>query len=451
MRLRWFFVALLTYCAIAVSLTGPALVGLGSITPEGFLDKDFLYKLPTEAALRPFSDPTAIALELGRDRAVASGLKQGRIDTWNPWSAAGAPLWAEQGGPFFPTKLIYYLYPHQVTLFTSLAARLVVAALGMFFLARALGLSPFIALFTGALFEYSGICTAVLTFATFSAMYMLPWGVLGAHKLVTERGAGAVATTGLALGITFLGGNPSFALIVYLAFGAWILGECLHRQPPLNDLVRLAGLTIAAGSLASLVAAVGLLPFIELLWHGHSYKSTAAADVVYLERLGWTRDVFAIAMFYPSLISAARDTVDSYFWPWAAGASIGLVALLLAIAGAQKLRAYWGLALMAILGIGLTLAPPGLQWLHQLPGVGIILNSSCYALLIVPLCLAAGLGLQVLAAAPRKHLLLVPFGVGLLAIIFLGVVLLGVVRLGGPEALQSIKNELLTILDLSCT
>src|SRR4051794_15122234 len=93
---RWSLWALFAYCIIAVSLTYPALLGQGSITPEGYLDKDLLYKRSTEAKLRPFEDPTPIVLELGRARAIASGLWHGRIDTWNPWSGAGAPLWAEQ-------------------------------------------------------------------------------------------------------------------------------------------------------------------------------------------------------------------------------------------------------------------------------------------------------------------------------------------------------------------
>src|SRR3954471_17939528 len=87
--IRWSLWALLAYCMIAVSLTGPALLGQGSIIPEGYLDRDILYKELTEAKLRPFQDATPIVLELGRARAVASGLSHRRIDTWNPWSGAG--------------------------------------------------------------------------------------------------------------------------------------------------------------------------------------------------------------------------------------------------------------------------------------------------------------------------------------------------------------------------
>jgi hypothetical protein len=441
MLTRWFLLALLAYCMIAVSLTGPALLGQGSITPEGFLDKDLLYKELTEAKLRPFDDRTPIVLELGRERAVASGLSQRRIDTWNPWSGAGAPLWAEQGGPFFPTNLIYYLYPHHVTLMAALAARLVVAALGMFFLALALAIYPLNALFVGALFEYSGILGAELPFADSSATYVLPWALLGAHTLCTKPGPGAVGLAGLALGIASLGGHPTFIVLTYLGFGAWLLGEWARKRPTLHELKCLVILTIAVGLIAILIAAAGLLPFLELLAHGQSYKNSESSELIWRAGLYQTRHAFFPAMFFPSLVTATRDTLPDYVWGWpfAQGASIGLVALILAVAGSQKLRERWGLILITVIGISLTLWPIGLEWLHQLPGLRIILAGYCYSLIVVPLCIAAGYGLQIIAKASRANLLVVP-----LAAMLAGVVLFGLVlaAFDGSETLQSLKKAI---------
>ena len=443
MLTRWFLLALLAYCMIAVSLTGPALLGEGSITPEGLLDRDLLYKKSTEAKLRPFEDETPIVLDLGRERAVASGLPQRRIDTWNPWSGAGAPLWAEQGGPFFPTNLIYYFYPHHVTLMAALAARLVVAALGVFFLALALGIHPLNALVVGALFEYSGILTAELPFANSSATYMLPWALLGAHRLCTKPGPGAVGVAGLALGIASLGGHPPIILLTYLGFGAWLLGEWAHQRPTLHELRRLVILTIAVGLIAILIAAAGLFPFLELWVHGESYKNAEVAQLVWRERLSPTRHAFFTAMFFPSLVTATRDTPpNGLWWPFAEGASIGLVALLLAIAGSRKLREHWGLILMTVLGIGLTLAPIGLQWLHQLPGLRLILPWYCYSLIVVPLCIAAGYGLQTIASASRPNLLVVPLAVVLAGLVLFGLVLAAFALFGGFEPLHSLTKAI---------
>ena len=103
MRFRWLLVSFLVYCAIASLLTGRALIGQSSLIPEAFIDADLLYEQSTgRAKLLPFDDPTPIVTELGRERAVGSGFQHGRLATWNPWSGGGAPLWAEQGGPFFP-------------------------------------------------------------------------------------------------------------------------------------------------------------------------------------------------------------------------------------------------------------------------------------------------------------------------------------------------------------
>jgi hypothetical protein len=161
--------------------------------------------------------------------------------------------------------------------------------------------------------------------------------------------------------------------------------------------------------------------------------------LIWRERLYPTRHAFFPAMFFPSLVTATRDTPPEYlWWPFAEGASIGLVALLLAIAGWQKLREHWGLILITVLGISLTLAPIGLEWLHQLPGLRIILPWYCYSLIVVPLCIAAGYGLQIIASASRPNLLVVP----LAELVFFGLVLAAIALFGGFEAPQSLKKAI---------
>ena len=412
--LRWFLLALLVYSGIAISLAGPAVVGLTSLTPEGFLDRDALLRPATEPAkLRPFEDPTPVVIELGRERAMALGIQEGRFDSWNPWTGAGAPLWAEQGNPFFPTKIVSFLYPSHHTLMAALAVRLVLAALGLFLLARALGLTAPIALFVGALFEYSGSAAANLPYANSSAIYMLPWVLLGAHKICNGRNGMAVAISGLALGTSLLGGHPSLAMIACLGFGAYVIGRTAQQRPTWPELLRLSGLVAAAGVIALLIAAVGLLPFFELLANGHTYKNTEASELIWRTRLAWTRGVFGTAAFFPSLITAMRDSMEYRMWPWAQGASIGFLALVLAATGARVFRSDWGIALVAILGIGLTLSPVGLQWLHALPGISFILPWYCYPLIVVPLCIAAGFGLKRLGNESCTKQLLTWLAVGL--------------------------------------
>lgn len=412
---RRLLLALAIYVLIAASLTGPAVMGSGSLMPEGFLDRDLLYGRPAErAVLRPYEDAWPVVGDLGREQAVAQGLRQGRLDTWNPWIATGAPLWAEQGGALFPTKLLYYLNPRHSTLMASLGVRLVVAALGMFLLALALGLSVPAALFAGALFEYSGVLAAHLSSANSSSIYVLPWILLGAHKLCTAPGPAAAAFAGLALGVAGLGGHPSMVLLVYVGFVAFVIGAWLRTRPALSEMKRTFVFATIAGMIAVLVAAAALLPFAELVLHGYTYKSADVAESVWRDRLGWTRDVFPLALLFPSAITTTRDTMPFHLWPWAQGASIGLAALFVAAVGLKALRTRWDILLVAIVGISLTLAPIGLQWIHALPGLRIVLPWYCYSLIAVPLCLLAGFGLQTLAGTPRKTLVRVGIVLGVL-------------------------------------
>jgi hypothetical protein len=88
-----------------------------------------------------------------------------------------------------------------------------------------------------------------------------------------------VGLAGLALGIASLGGHPPpIILLTYLAFGALLLGDWAHKRPTLNELKRLVILTIAVGLIAILIAAAALLPFLELLVHGQSYKNAEVAQ-----------------------------------------------------------------------------------------------------------------------------------------------------------------------------
>ena len=80
--------------------------------------------------------------------------------------------------------------------------------------------------------------------------------------------------------------------------------------------MRSSGLLAATGVIALMIAAIGLLPFLELVVHALLYKNTDVAESIWRERLGWTRDVFGFAAFFPSLLSAARDTIPDHLWPW---------------------------------------------------------------------------------------------------------------------------------------
>ncbi|HJQ83110.1 MAG TPA: DUF2079 domain-containing protein, partial [Candidatus Binatia bacterium] len=210
---------------LALVLGAPALLGRAALGPDAALDADRLYARGRRPPLPPFNDLTPICLDLPRDLAFARGLAAGRIDHWNPLTGGGAPLWAEQGGPFFPLKLPFYLYPSPRTYDVFRLLRLAFAGLGAYLLARRRGLAVGPALVAGALFELSGAMIAQLAFGSWSPTCVLPWLLLGA-EMIAQRGAGRdVATAAAIVAVAASGGHPGMALAVLAAFAAAIAGH----------------------------------------------------------------------------------------------------------------------------------------------------------------------------------------------------------------------------------
>jgi hypothetical protein len=128
--------AILCCGVLAILLLGPAMAGRVSVAPEGVLDYDPLYRDRRDVRVPGGGDFTLPLVDLPRDLVVAQAVGSGRLPMWNPLSACGAPLWAEQGGPFFPLKLPFYLSPSKGSYAVFLCLRLIVAGVGAWALAR---------------------------------------------------------------------------------------------------------------------------------------------------------------------------------------------------------------------------------------------------------------------------------------------------------------------------
>lgn len=154
------------------------------------------------------SDHTPAVLDLPRDLILARHVRQGQLPGWNPLSAAGAPLWAEQGGPFFPLKLPLYLLPSLATHKLFLCLRLIAAGLGAYLLARHRGLGHWPAEPAFATFQLCGALIEAFPFSAGSAECVLPWVILARAHLARRPTRRAARAGGLALGTAALSGQP---------------------------------------------------------------------------------------------------------------------------------------------------------------------------------------------------------------------------------------------------
>ena len=149
------------------------------------------------------------------------------------------------------------------------AAKLFIAILGTYLLARSLALRRAPAAVAALGYGASPYIVVWLQHPHTNSYILLPWMMLAARRLALNRRPVDAAGLAAVLGLTLLGGHPQSAVLSALPAFALLLFEALQRRdgsrPSGADLLRIAGLTAGACALGAGVAAITLLPFAEAL------------------------------------------------------------------------------------------------------------------------------------------------------------------------------------------
>jgi hypothetical protein len=204
----------LTFAAALASLVfaflGESLAGGKILSPA-----DVVYVQPSfaefrgpayEPANRLLMDPVLQCepwLEFSR-----AELRRGRLPLWNPYVGCGAPHLANgQSAVFDPFHLIAYLGPLPQAHAWMAAARLWVAGLGMFLLARAWGLGRWGRWFAGLGYPFCGFLVVWLLYTVTSVAVWMPWVFLAGEAVLRAPRPRTVAALACATGFTILGGH----------------------------------------------------------------------------------------------------------------------------------------------------------------------------------------------------------------------------------------------------
>jgi hypothetical protein len=406
-----FVAALLWVTLLAAIVALPAVVGWRELGPQSILDWDPLYRIGPPAPRPISSDHSPINQHYPRDLALANGLHEGRFDQWNSLVSGGAPLWAEQGAPFFPLKLPFYLWPSPATYDVYLALRLVLAGLGAYVLARRRGLGHVPALCASAAFELSGASIASLQHGACSPLYTLPWVLLGALEIARSRSRRAVAGAGIALALTASGGHPTLILMLFCAFAVAIAAHMAVAWRAPRRALAIGGAASLAVLLGLLLAAPSLLPLAELASVGSSYKNRPSGTVLWNLQLIESRMTLPIALFSPGALQALLPRFQSLF---DFAPALGMLALVLGIAGMLRGALDLPLVAVAVFGIGLACFPPGFAWLHDLPGLRLVLPTYPWPLVLIAVTQAAGQGVANLSERRGRRAVLIAFVLAIL-------------------------------------
>jgi hypothetical protein len=249
-----------------------------------------------------------LPLKVSFDRLLAHGLPE-----WNPWIAGGQPVLSDPSyAVFYPATWLAVVFPPAYGLALFALAHLGLALAGSWRLLRALGCRPSAAALGAAGFAAGGV---VVSFASalnhLPGAAWLPWILLASHRLTTAPDSSAARRATLTLAalfaLTLLNGEPVTTICGGLAAGAMALGA-----PGATGAARFLGRVASAAVLASLLAAVQLLPAL-----GRLADSRRAAGLSFEESATWSLPpARAAELIVPRILGDPARSDDGLWFGW---------------------------------------------------------------------------------------------------------------------------------------
>ena len=193
-----------------------------------------------------------------------ASLRRGRLPLWNDLAGCGAPLLANgQSAVFDPFHLIAYLGKLPEAHAWMAAARLWMAGLGMFLLARSWGFGAWGRWFAGLAFPFCGFLVGWLLFPVTSVAVWLPWLFLASDRALESPGPRSIGGLALVVGLALLAGHVQTSAHVLLAAGLYAAWRAWARlgSSPLPRIARPGLPGWAAGvALGVALAAIEVVP-----------------------------------------------------------------------------------------------------------------------------------------------------------------------------------------------
>jgi hypothetical protein len=214
---------------------------------------------------------------------------QGEVPLWNPYNSCGVPFLAEWNTlVLYPMSVIYLLLPLPWSLGVFCLGHMFLGGMGMYCLAQRWVGHRLSAAVAGAVFAFNGLTWYGLMWPSNTAGWAwMPWVVLAVDLAVHRAGQQRLITAALAAGMQLLAGAPEVTLqtwivIAIICTAQWVRGVVPRR--------RLMVRVITIGGLATGLAAMQLLPFLQLLAHSSrsaNFGGSSAAGMASMPLTGW--------------------------------------------------------------------------------------------------------------------------------------------------------------------
>ncbi|HEV7919722.1 MAG TPA: hypothetical protein VGR02_02910 [Thermoanaerobaculia bacterium] len=204
---------------------------------------------------------------------TAQQLRAGQLPLWNPYNASGEPWLANpQTGVFYPPSWVFLALPFAAAYMLYLLLHLLILGVTSFRL-FARDASPGAAAFGAIALMLCGPTLSMLDVSNNLASFA--WIPLVIHAALGRR----PILGGIALALTFLGGEPFFAALAALLF-----------------LLLAARRSLLAGCVAFGLSAVQLLPFLETLRDSDRTAGVTGVVAEAMKPMDWLRIVMRPAL-----------------------------------------------------------------------------------------------------------------------------------------------------------
>jgi Bacterial membrane protein YfhO len=263
--------------AVAAALFALVLVVLSSSLIGGrvLTSGDNIFSWPPFSAERPAgfvraSNPVLTDPVLGFDPDMLQSradLRAGILPLWNPYVAAGRPLLGSQlPATVFPLTWLAFVFPFFPALGWIAAAKLLLAAAGMYLFCRELGLRRGPSLLGGIAFAFSMYFVTWLEHTETNVWLVLPWLFLFARRVCLSGSLAATSLLGASVGLTVLGGHPESSAFTLGAAAVYAVFELvMARSTGRRWIGAPVGLVVGAFVLGVGLGAIVAGPLLELL------------------------------------------------------------------------------------------------------------------------------------------------------------------------------------------
>lgn len=319
---------------------------------------------------------------------LRSEMRRGRLPFWDPHQFSGTPYWSNgSGAPLFPLHLLFVVLPLQLSFVILPWLRFVIAGLGVWCLARELGLGQRGSLVACLVYPLSGLPVAWLLVPMSNAFALVPWVLWSVERIANGKGGWRMLS--VTAGLELLAGHPE--TVIHTAMISALYLFVRGSQDLLRSWAGFAFGWIVAAALSAVVT----LPFLFTLFESSKWLyegSGGGAEINWIEIL-----VQPLRIVLPEM--TGNPASGTWWGPFNyIGTTVyaGVLTLLLASAGLSdfwKDRRWLAVAAILIFSfLAVYILPLEYDLIRQIPVFGKLLHHRLRFAIGLSLALLAGFG-----------------------------------------------------------